>query len=60
LGMATALPAGVNTSGTTVLTISIVITEDTDSVATGIAKTILDALVLSNRHTSGYLAVNKT
>lgn len=52
------IPAGINTSGTTIITISIQDGEDGVS-----AKAMLDALfgalVQTNRHTSGYVSVNK-
>ena len=53
------LPAGILSSGTLSITVSIV-TLDGDSLAASTMKSILDAFVSSNRHTSGFLAVNKT
>jgi hypothetical protein len=53
----TSLPPGINTSGTTGITISIDV-EDRDT-AFDLAKAIYDASVQSNRHTSGYLSVNR-
>lgn len=60
IGFLTALPAGVTTSGTTVINISLRVTNDDETTAANIAKSILDAAVSSNRHTSGYIGVNKT
>lgn len=56
--VATSLPAGVNTSGTTGLSVSIQIPDDT--LAGSTMKLILDAMVAVNRQTSGYIGVNRT
>ena len=57
--VSTAFAAGVATPTTTTITISI--QDGTDDVLAGaIAKAIYDAAVSSNRHTSGFLSVNKT
>ena len=59
-GYTTVFSAGVTTSGTTALNISIAITDNSDTTAAAVCKAVLDALVLTNRHTSGYIGVNKT
>lgn len=53
----TSLPAGINTSGTTIITISI---EDGDDGVTAktMADALFNALVQTNRHTSGWVSVN--
>lgn len=55
---ATTLAAGVTTSGTTVLNISIEVSSD-PGIAGTVGSAVLSALVASNRHTSGYVGVNK-
>lgn len=56
--LATIFSAGVATPTTTTITISIQDGTD-DQVAASIAKSIYDAAVATNRHTLGYLSVNK-
>ena len=51
--------AGLNTPTTTTMTVSYSVgTEDTT--AATVAKAVYDAWIASNRHTVGYLSVNKT
>ena len=56
--IATAFTAGVATPTTTTITISIQDGTD-DQMASGLANAIYNAATSSNRHTSGYLSVNK-
>jgi hypothetical protein len=59
-GYSSAFTAGVTTSGTTILNISIAITDNSDVTAANVLKAVIDALVLTNRHTSGWVGINKT
>lgn len=54
----TVFPAGVNNSGTTIITISVDAGNDAN-VALALSKDIYDAAVALNRQTAGYLSVNK-
>ena len=56
--VATVYPAGVNTSGTTAITISLQDGNDGEFTKSA-ADAIMSALVQSNRHTSGTLSVNR-
>ena len=56
--VATAFNGGINTPNTTTITFSLSVGVDGDAAST-LGKAIYDALVQSNRHTSGYLSVNK-
>jgi len=56
--VATTLPAGINTSGTLAITISIQDGNDGETART-LRNTIYNALVQSNRHTLGWVSVNK-
>ncbi len=56
--ISTLFSAGVTTPTTTTITISIQDGED-GTTAAAMAKALYDAAVAANRHTSGYLSVNK-
>lgn len=56
---ASVFTAGIALPNTTTLTVSIQ-DGNTESTAMAMSKAILDAIVASNRHTAGYLSVNKT
>lgn len=56
---ATALTAGITNPTTTSITISIQTAIEDGDEAAALGRSIYDAAVVSNRHTSGYLSVNR-
>jgi hypothetical protein len=56
--LATAFTAGITNPTTTTMTVSILDGNDGNTAA-AMSKSIYDALVVSNRHTAGFLSVNK-